>query len=162
MQCPTEVAETCPYHAGLHRRPAMTLRRYRPIALVMLALHLQACASWAPSALPPRQLIEAERPTSVRITKTDGTQQVVREPSIQGDSIARTLEDCRISIAAAGRVPCESTTSGVAALADVQAIESWKRDTPKTVGAIVLLMPVVVVGAFMLASTVSCGNYVCG
>ena len=81
----------------------MTLRRYRFPALLVLVLHLQACASWGASPLPPRQLIDDERPRVVRITRTDGTQSVVSQPRIESDSIVGTSEECRTSVAVGGR-----------------------------------------------------------
>lgn len=91
-----------------HARPSMTLRRYRTHALVLLALYMQACASWAHSSDTPRRLIEDERPSSVRITNTDETQQVVPRPAMQGDSITRASVQCQPP--GDGRA-CQTTTS---------------------------------------------------
>ena len=146
----------------------MRLRRYRPVAIVLLVLHLSACTTWRPSPIEPRQLIEEERPSAVRITKTDGTEQVVREPRIQGDSIAMTSEDCRTSVAAGAsvaggvRILCETTTLAVAALGDVRGIEIRQSDTGKTILLIVLLAPVALVVTLVVGSYVSCQHVPCG
>ena len=65
----------------------MRLRRYRPLALVLLALQLQACGSWQPTTLSPPQLIEEEEPSRVRITRTDGEQVIIQSPEVRADSI---------------------------------------------------------------------------
>ena len=52
----------------------MRLRRCRPLALSLLVVHLGACATWQPSTVSPRQLIEEERPPSIRVIRHDGTE----------------------------------------------------------------------------------------
>lgn len=70
----------------------MSARRYRPMALLLLVLHLGACTSWQLTTVSPRQVVEAEQPSSVRITQPDGTQVVLKDPAIRNDSIVGTDE----------------------------------------------------------------------
>ena len=39
----------------------MRLRRYRPVALTLLVLHLGPCATWRPTTNSPQQMILEER-----------------------------------------------------------------------------------------------------
>ena len=68
----------------------MSIRRYRPLALLLLVLQLGACTSWRPITVSPQQLIEAEQPSSVRVTQPDGVQVVLKDPAIRNDSIVGT------------------------------------------------------------------------
>jgi len=65
----------------------MRLRRYRPAAVLLLALHLHACVTHRPVTTDPAEFLRSERPGRVRVTKTDGTTVAVREPVVSGDSI---------------------------------------------------------------------------
>lgn len=151
-----------PDRIGRRGLPATSLRHSRTPAVVLLALYLQACTSWVQAPLPPRQLIEtAEPPRSIRITRPDGSKQVIRDPRIQGDSIASTAEDCRTSIAAVGRVSCEQIL-GIAALDDVWAIEVERANPAKTIGLVVISVPVALALAFVVASYADCGSVPCG
>ena len=94
------------------KRPA-TLHRYRPVALLMLVLHLTGCYSWRTTTASPAQLIVDEQPSTVRVTLTDGTQRTLPDPTVRNDSI-----------------------SGVA-LSDVRAVEVRSFSTGKTLGLIV-------------------------
>ncbi len=58
----------------------MSLRRYRPVALVLVVLHLNACTSWQPISLqtgPP--------PEKVRVT-TENEQFVLTDTRLVGDT----------------------------------------------------------------------------
>ena len=65
----------------------MSLRRYRPMAVLLLALHVQACTAWQPSTVRPPQLIEEEEPSQVRITRTDGGRVTIQSPWVRADAI---------------------------------------------------------------------------
>lgn len=65
----------------------MRLRRCRPVASLLLVMHVSACATWRPSPAPPRQLIEQEQPSSVRLTLTSGEVVTLQDPSMTSDSI---------------------------------------------------------------------------
>ncbi len=90
------------------------------------------------------------------------SKQVVREPRIQGDSIAMTSEDCQTSLVTGVRILCETTTLAVAALGDVRGIEIRQSDTGKTILLIVLLAPVALAVTVVMVTGFSCGHYVCG
>ena len=69
----------------------LRLHRYRPFVLLILIVHLQACfSSWQPATVSPPQVIEAEEPQEVRITRTNGEQVTIRSPEVWADSIAGT------------------------------------------------------------------------
>ena len=71
----------------------MSTSRYRPLALLLLVLHLGGCMTWRPIAVSPRQVIEEEQPSSVRVTQPDGILIVLHDPAIRNDSIVGTDEE---------------------------------------------------------------------
>lgn len=75
----------------------MSLRRYRPVAVLLVALHLNACTTWQAATVSPRELVERDQPSSVRVTRLDGRQSVLRDPYITNDSIVGWVQ-----------VPCPS------------------------------------------------------
>ena len=70
------------------------MTRYRPRAVLLLfgVLYLTACAtnSWQAvslDAISPAQLIEEDRPSSVRVTTSEVTELEVVAPRIEGDDL---------------------------------------------------------------------------
>ena len=100
----------------------MRPRRYRLVALLLLGFQISACASWQPSTVSPRQLIQEERPQAVRVTHIDGRSQVIRNPTIARDSVAVVSGECRRVQGTRGRYQCPTT--GLMALSDVREIEA--------------------------------------
>lgn len=101
---------------------AYSLFSPRPLAAVVLAcvLLFSSCTSWQPSPLAPRDLLEAERPSEVRVTTSAGDQFVVVEPQMSGDSLA-------------------SRDTAVLAPADIRTLEVRRFSTSKTIGLLALL-----------------------
>ena len=122
----------------------MELRRYRPLALLLLVLHLAGCYSWQPVTVSPRQLIEEAAPDHIRIFKADGEGMELRNPRIESDSLtARIFSNLR-------------TGTVRIALADITAVE-WRRlQVGKTVLALVpVLLPVIPILGRLLGSRCS-------
>ena len=101
----------------------MRLRCYRPLAVLLLTLHLQACMSWQPTTVSPRQVIEEG---SFRVTAADGTRLEVRNATIEDDSL-RADRLCR-DIECPGGVTQRLTI----ALDDVQELETRRISARKT------------------------------
>ena len=123
----------------------MRLRRYRPVTVLLLALHLQACMSWRPSVVSPEQVVEEG---SFRVTMADGLRLEVRNATIEDDSL-RADRLCR-DIECPGGVAPRVTI----ALDDVQELETRRFNVVKTglwLGALGL-----VYGIF---TTETVGNY---
>jgi hypothetical protein len=112
----------------------MELRRYRPLALFLLVLHLTGCYSWQPATVSPRQFIEEEQPGQIRIVQADGERMELRNPRIESDSLtARIFSRLR-------------TGTVRIALADITAVESRRLQVGKTVLAMVpLYLPVALI-----------------
>ena len=118
--------------------------RGRPLALLLLVLHLDACSSWQPLPVSPREYIGTE-PTSIRITTLDGERAVLPEPAIANDSIHGIL--CEVSVVAAGDQVCTETSETQRyALADVT---EWEVRGGRT-WVTVLLVGVTAVGVLAL------------
>jgi len=92
----------------------------------MLLLHLAGCYSWQPVTVSPRQFVEEEQPGHIRISQADDEELELRNPRIEGDSLA-------------ARISTYNRTGIVRiALADITAVEARRLSTPKTWGAVVL------------------------
>ena len=74
----------------------------RSIACLLLLLYLPACTSWAVQrGLTPEQLITAEHPTVMRVTRPDGSFIVLERPRIVGDSLAGVTPRATVTVAVA-------------------------------------------------------------
>ena len=135
----------------------MTLRRYRIPALLMLALHLNACTTWQPLMVSPRQFIVEEQPSLVRVTQASGTQMVLRDPSIENDSIVGTVRvPASCPPLPTSQRPCAATRDRTerTSLDDVSALEMRQFSRPRTIAAFVL----VPVGLFALFIVLICAT----
>jgi hypothetical protein len=115
----------------------MKLMRCRPIGLLLLTLHMAACASWEPAAVSP-QLIQYEEPDQVRLTVANGDRVLVRNPEVRGDSIV-------------GRAAHAYQTDTIVAVAvsEVRHLEVRRFDWGKTGALLVIglsIVPALVVG----------------
>lgn len=113
----------------------MTLRRYRPIAVLLLGLQLAGCTRWEPTVVSPRTVVEGEKPSAVRVTRADGSRIEVEKPLIRSDSIL-SGEGCERVFTSDGRAACSAATPSVA-LSDVRALAVQRTDIPKTMLAVV-------------------------
>ena len=59
----------------------------RLVACVLLPSQLGACMSWKTQEAAPPQLVNEEQPSRIRVTLRDGTQVVLTEPTISGDTL---------------------------------------------------------------------------
>jgi len=125
----------------------MPSRLYRQIALLLLALHLGACATWRPSGVAPRELIQQERPRLIRVFGDDRVARVVRDPRIEDDAIVVDAE-CRRSPNPRGGYICP--TESVVALEDVRQIDVRRVDVGRS--AFLLLTIGTFVGAFVFVA----------
>jgi len=115
----------------------------RPIACTLLLCYLPACTSWhVEKGVSPQQVISAEHPSAVRVTRADGSHIVLHQPRIAaGDSLAGVLD---------------GTPSSVA-VSDVTQVAVRKVSAGKTIG----LAAGAAVGAGIVAVIVylaTCGN----
>ena len=75
-----------------HQNPGMMRYSLRAVALFFCVLSMTACAtnSWQAvslDAISPAQLIEEDRPSSVRVTTSEVTELEVVAPRIEGDEL---------------------------------------------------------------------------
>lgn len=66
----------------------------RFVAALLLAVSTAGCLSWHVVERPPREHLVETRPGKVRITKDDGTRQVIIGPRSLGDVLAGFDEEC--------------------------------------------------------------------
>ncbi len=128
----------------------LRLRRYRPVALMLFGLHLNACSTWQPVPVNLRQLIEEEQPDRIRIFQPDGTRIEVRNPRVETDSLTAEVP-VRLS-------PLEFGTETVKIpLTDVHAFEIRRFDMARTLGLIVAV-PLATLGGLLLLVGITCGD----
>jgi len=73
----------------------MCLARYRPIASLLLVAQVSGCTSWRPTTVSPRELIEEQRPSHIRVTRVDGERVELQAPDLRGDSLASSNPESR-------------------------------------------------------------------
>ena len=96
----------------------MRLRRYRTVAVLLLALHVNACTTWRPTTVSPPQLLEDEAPSRVRITRLAGEQVTIEAPRIRADSVVGRGTAAPVSVA----------------VSDIQQIEVRRTSVLRTLG----------------------------
>ncbi len=124
-----------------------TLRRLT-ICLLFPA-YLAACSSWYVQEVSPQQLIAEEQPGKIRVTRTDGSQVVLEQPRVSGD----TLMGCRVQ----GQRRCPSDPGAVEAdqqvsisLSRVTDVAIQKTDPGKTFSAVVVVGAAVFLAAYLI------------
>ena len=93
----------------------------RLVACILLPCCLLACVSWNTQEASPQQVLEDEQPDKVRVTLSDGSQVVLEEPVVSGDTLTGVATGQQRSIP----------------LADVSALAVRKTDASRTLGAVV-------------------------
>jgi hypothetical protein len=59
----------------------------RSVAVLLLAMLCGGCVSWQATTASPRQAVEDDPLTPVRLTRTNGATVVLDDPKIRGDSL---------------------------------------------------------------------------
>ncbi len=116
----------------------MTVRRI--IACILLPCYLVACTSWKTQEASPQQVLADEQPDRVQVTLTDGSQLVLKEPAVSGDTLSGLDDGNPVHIP----------------LADVSSI-AVKGTGGATTGLLLLGVLAVAVGGFFI-SACSGGN----
>lgn len=108
-------------------------------SLILLLLTVSACATWTPSEVSPRELIEQEEPRLIRVRTADGESRLAHHPRIEADAVVVDGE-CRRSPNPRGGYVCPTET--VAALDDVRNVDvrrlAWGRSLLLAVGVSLL------------------------
>jgi hypothetical protein len=89
---------------------------------LLLVLALAGCARWHPQGLTPQAVIERERPSRVRVIRTDSSCLEMRSPVIEGDSIRGLTRSGEVAVPLDGISYLSlkgSNSAGVAAMAGI-------------------------------------------
>ena len=74
--------------------PLTPLRvRRSPLATLLLLVYLPACTSWHVGTPTPSAFVQREHPQRARVTRTDGTQLMLKEPAVLWDTLLGTLDN---------------------------------------------------------------------
>lgn len=139
------------------RGAEMSSPKCRPVALVLLVVHLGGCYSWRPTTVAPPQVIEVEDPAQVRVTSVGCGRLVLSDPEIRGDSLAGLSEVyAQVEVAPrggafGGEVRTRTYSRAAVALSDIQEIEVRKASVLKTAA---LALPLLL----LVSAGVSCGS----
>ena len=126
-------------------RQAVSALRCRPVALLMLVTFLSGCTTWRPTTLSPAQVIEEGGASSIRVTRSDGTQVTVARPVVRNDSIAALEQACQNSSVAGGRFGCQEVMRTIVPLDDVAGVEVRRWSLGRTTLLVALLLAPIVV-----------------
>ena len=105
--------------------------------------------TWRPANLDSAEAIVQAQRKVVRITKRDGTQVVLREPTLERDSIMSLSARCEASATGDGRSSCAEGVSSRASLAEVSLIEVRGLSVGRTIAAVLVLPAAIVVVTFL-------------
>ena len=64
------------------------VRRGCTATLLLLALQGTACQAWHAEDVAPQEVLAAQQPTQLRVTRADGKQFVLQHPVLRGDTLA--------------------------------------------------------------------------
>jgi len=137
----------------------MTRRRYRLIAAFCIAFHLGACTYYEQTGLNPRVVIEGERPSKVRVMRTDGIQVEVPAPVIRADSIT-SGEPCDRVFRSDGQAVCRTEPPAIA-LDEVRWLQVPRTNVIGTAAAIVVFPVVFAVTAVALGCATGEDDFFC-
>ncbi len=129
------------------------LRSRRSVISALLgALYLTACHSWQVGTPTPAQFIEREHPAQVRVTRTDGSTEMLNAPAVRGDSL--------VGLAGAAKTGDSVRAAGLP-LSDVSSVAVRKSDTGMTVLLTAGIVVGVVGGAMLAVWFIYCENDEC-
>jgi hypothetical protein len=97
--------------------------RRSPVALLAIALSLQACYTWRPATAPPRAVVESEQPSKIRVTSNSGRVRLMSDPVVVNDSLVSPDSQCQPRSCRHG--------SGVP-LREIRSLELREVSTPRT------------------------------
>ncbi len=103
----------------------------RLLSLSLLAVHLGACTTWRVQQPTPETVIRDRAPTTIRITRTDGSTVIVHRPMIEGDSVVGQLTGSESADTAAKRIAIP--------LSAIEAVAIRRLYVLKTAGVFVLI-----------------------
>jgi hypothetical protein len=108
---------------------------------------LSGCMSWRSEALSPAQLIATKNPPVVRVTRTDSSKVILREPQVAGDTLyGRPQSSLNDSLGDRTGIP----------LAGIHSIATHQSDPTKNT-LLFAGIGVVTLGALCAADALGCG-----
>ena len=114
-----------------------------PAAVVALS----GCMSWRSETMSPAQLIATRKPPVVRVTRTDSSKVILRDPEVAGDTLyGRLQSSLNDSLGDRTGIP----------LAGIHNIATHKSDPTKTT-LLIAGIGVVTFGALCAADALGCG-----
>ena len=72
---------------GRHMRNRFAIRIICMVLLALFAMQATGCTSWHTQHVAPKALVESKHPAKLRITRLDGTREIVQNPVYQADTL---------------------------------------------------------------------------
>jgi hypothetical protein len=93
------------------------VRRRLAAALLITVPWCEACQVWRTERVAPKSLLATHRPATLRVTRTDGTEIVLKDPVLQGDTLSGRPrqtggEDVRIPLTGVRRLATRRFSPG--------------------------------------------------
>ena len=120
------------------------VRRGCTATLLLLALQGTACQAWHAEDVAPQEVLAAQQPTQLRVTRADGKQFVLEHPVLRGDTLEGVSQLGGYGTPAPLRI----------ALTDVREVATRGFSSDRTV-VLVIVMGAVVGGAVAAAYAIA-------
>jgi hypothetical protein len=124
---------------------------WRGIGIVpLLALCATACTGWRVQRLAPESVFVARQPTKIRVTRNDGTRQILNHPTLVQDTLTGTGQRERA-------VPGTPLLTHRIAVSDVRSVETRELSPGNTV-ALLLGLGALGFGGYLALFLIACGG----
>ena len=130
-----------------------TLRRLT--CCLLLPVYLAGCSSWYVQEVTPQQLVTEGQPKKIRVTLTDGSQVVLEQPRVSGDTLMGKFAPKGVAPSAQVFVRGEQVSIP---LSDVTDVAIQRTDAAKTTKLIVWTVLVVGAAVVVVAYSIVCGE----
>jgi hypothetical protein len=124
--------------------------------LLLIAPFATACTAWHVQRLAPESVLVARQPTKVLVTRTDGSRQVLNQPTLVQDTLVGTVSRGKTPPG----TPLPASGERRIALSDVRHVSTREFSVGNTLGLMVGL-GAIGVGGFLALWAISCGGSGC-
>ncbi len=113
---------------------------------LLLPVYLAGCSSWHVQEVSPQQLITEEQPGKIRVTLTDGSQVVLEQPRVSGDTLMGRVAGKGVTPSGEMFVSEQMSIP----LSNVTDVAIQKTDPGKTFSAVVVVGAAVFLAAYLI------------
>jgi len=134
------------------------MRARRILSCILLPAYLSSCVkTWEVQRASPEQVVEEQQPSTIRIGIADGSEVVLEEPRVSGDSVVG-LAEREFSWKGSVYLPPDTSSSFGVPLADISQLAVKKTDVLRSIGIGVLAVVVLGTAIAVGMSTAYCSE----